>query len=134
MKKKKCCCDYIEARNENLKKEFFSRLGKDGYKRIDDIFRELASVRASRFYINEDRAYKLVRKYLATGELPPRMIPMKRLMLLTMARRVETLRAFRPQLTLRDAVYEVVNSQAPSYYLTPRSIRTLLYDYLHQRG
>ena len=130
MKKLNSKCDYIEARNENLRDEFFSLLAKGEHSTINELFPQIAGKRARRFYINEERVLLLIRRYHRERKWPARMNARRRKMLQDILRRVEILQAFNPKLSLSDAVYEVVNSEAPSFYLTPRSIRTLLYAYL----
>lgn len=128
MKKKNRKCDYIDERNALLLREFKARLGTIRYARANSIFPLLAAeVKAPRFYINEDRALSLINKYLKEGQWPKRMSPNKQRMMSDILLRVNALRAVRSDMTLREAVYEVVNSEAPSLYLTPASMRTMLY-------
>lgn len=133
MKKKGSVCDYTRQRNENLRREFFSRLGRNGHS-LEVLFDELASVPADRFYINEERVYKLLRAESNGKPMPPsttRPVLRSRLVMIAeIRRRVYRLMSARPGLPLRDAVYEVVNSPAPSFYLKRDSLKTLLYRYL----
>lgn len=132
-RKKGSVCDFIEERNRNLKREYYARVARFGgdYKALT---KELARIPADRFYISEDRAYCLVKKMLETGrsagDLYPDALPMKRLMIEEIFRRVRRLNPQMNAPALKDAVYGVVNQQAPSFYLTPRSILVTLYKYL----
>lgn len=128
MKKKNSKSDYIEARNRDLKAKFLERLGRPEFPKIESIFPTLADVKADRFYISEERALLYMKYFHREGSWPAGMKPLRRRMMEVIRRRVEILQAFRPTLSLSDAVYEVVNSEAPSFYLTPRSIRTILYE------
>ena len=128
MKKKNSKCDYTQHRNEKLMAEFKARIGCGDGSTIDSIFPLIArDAKAPRFYINEDRAYSLIRNFKKSGRWPDNMTANKRRMICDILERVERTMAFRRNITLKDAVYEVVNSEAPSFYLTPRSIRTMLY-------
>lgn len=131
MKKRNAKCDYIAQRNEDLKKEFIARLGKTDFRRIDDIFPCLAQIPARRFYITEERALILLNQYERNGAWPAAMNKRRIMMMEEIRSRVKALMLKRPKLSLRDAVYEVVNSTAPNYYLTPRSIRTITYASMH---
>lgn len=148
MKKQGNLCDYVATRNQNLRREYFARLGRNGLTPAAAIA-ALVNARADRFYISEERAYQLLRKEAVSlkrgapenttpGTVPDDSAPVpddKRLptrlrMLGEIRLRVEALMERRPDLSLRDAVFEVVNSPAPEFYLTPRSIRTILYQSL----
>lgn len=140
MKKKGSKCDYIEERNRNLKREFLARLGKNG-KCITQVIADLTLAPADRFYISEERAVRAVRSMRGEGAVRVavgvrgvegaggvRVNPRKRAMMGEIMRRVEGLMVRNPDLDLRDAVYEVVNSPAQAFYLTMGSIRTILYE------
>ena len=138
MKKKGSKCDFILSRNENLKREFFARLGKNK-RSISDVIAAVSSVGADRFYISEERAFMAIKRFheLQTSERPclPADFPWirnpeKRKMLCEIYERVKKRMEESPGLSLKDAVYEVVNSPAPAFYLTRCSIRTILYKYL----
>lgn len=126
MRKKNCRCDYVESRNQNLRREFIARLGR-GDRRVVDLFREVAMAPADRFYISEDRAYGLLKRKLETGEYPPRMLKSKREMMEAIEEIVFHLMETDTSLSLKDAVYMAVNSPAPRFFLTPLSVKTLLY-------
>ena len=127
--KGKCKSEFIDSRNENLRREFLERLGKNG-RSLGDIFKDIASsAPADRFYISEERAQRVV------GELNhprDRAGGRKRHPRLEMAeelqRRVNALRQTNPRMSLREAVFQVVNSPAPAFYLSPNTIRTILYE------
>ena len=165
MKKKGSNCDYIEARNENLKREFLARLGKNG-RTVREAIAAMAMARADRFYINEERALSEIRRMrenAAAGRVvgPERIggsgrvggvgrvvgperrggsgreggsgrvgrrNPRRMAMICEINRRVDTLLSSRPDLSLAGAVYEVVNSPAPAFYISAGTMRTLLYE------
>ena len=122
MKKPGSNCDYIQSRNENLKREFLKRLGKT---KITRIFEEIArDAEADRFYISEEQAVRELRRVTPK---PVKSLESRARMLADIRRRVDILMAFNPSMTLKEAVFRVVNSPAPGFYLTPKSIRTILY-------
>lgn len=129
MKKKNCNCEYLVSRNSELRREFINRLGGN-WKNINEIFMELSSMPASRFYISEERAYALLKVKIRRGKWHPDILPRCREMMEEIYRRVNTLMDSDSSLSLKDAVFDVVNSPAPGFYLSPRSIRTILYRYL----
>lgn len=122
-------CDYIQSRNSNLRREFLARLGQNGMT-LDRIYKALSSdTPADRFYISEERAYRLLRFGIRNASPHPHgnPLPQKLRMLAEIRRRVNALMEADPGLSLRDAVFEVVNSPAPAFYLTPSSIKTILF-------
>lgn len=122
LRKKNSICEFIPMRDANLRREYKALLGH-GHYNTSGIFKALASVGADRFYISEERAY-----HLLTGPARrKRPLPNKAAMMAEIERRVMALVAEDPGLSLKDAVCTVVNSPAPSFYLTPSSIKTILY-------
>ena len=132
MKKRNSFCDYIKSRNDSLYREFVGLLGSKGSS-LQSVFEMLAQVPAPRFFISEDRAFNLIKRFFATGKWPRTTLLTRRAMLSEIATRVRVLQAFDSSLSLKDAVFRAVNSPAPSFYLTPRSIRTILYGYIHSK-
>lgn len=122
---------FIPSRNENLYREFLNRLGKNG-RSIREIFDDLAAnAPADRFYISEEQAQRIVSR-LNRGKTFTRNSRSPRVrMARDIQRRVNNLRKANPRMSLREAVYQVVNSPAPAFYLTAGSIRTILYT-LHR--
>ena len=132
MKKHGSVSDYIESRNENLKREFIARLGRNG-RSISESIAAMTMVPADRFYISEERAVSAVRRLKEGAPEKRNENPQRKAMIKEIFRRVEALMAARPGLSLTDAVYEVVNSPAPGFYLARGSMRTLLYSLLGTR-
>lgn len=128
MKKKGSICDYIQERNENLKRTF-----KDCYKsgkqqKVNEIFRHMATLPADRFYISETRALQMITAKRKRGDWKPGINKNKLEMIKEIEQRAEQKMRNDQTLTLEDAVFGVVNSPAPSFYLTPGSMRTIYYD------
>lgn len=127
-------CDYLKARDANLRREFFKRLGRNG-RSVKEVIEDITRVPADRFYVNEDHAYRVMLERMRTGndrggKEPGETRKMKARtrdeLFGEIRRRVEALRKERPGMSLRDAVFDTVNSPAPSFYLTASSIRTIL--------
>ena len=125
MKKPNAVCDYTQSRNRNLRSVFYKCLGsKSG--NMKDVYAAMADFPADRFYISEDRAYFLIYKKRKTGRWPAGMQPKKLSMIRTIDRRVKALRSMHPGLSLKEAVFRVVNSPAPRFYLTVGTIKVIL--------
>lgn len=126
MKKKNSHCDYIGMRDADLRSVFIERMGRKGLT-LSRLFDEVACAPARRFYISEERAQRLLLEKRRTGRWPHGMIPLRRRMMNLIEERVNYLMALDPTLKLKDAVFDTVNSPAPSFFLTPLTIRTLFY-------
>lgn len=126
MKKKGCNCDYTRERYENLRREFEKRM-REGAPSKHSVFRRLAlETPADRFYISEEGAYRDIVR-LGTPLENRRCTPQRRRMLFEIRRRAAGLMEEDASLSLRDAVYRVVNSPAPAFYLTPGSVKIIFY-------
>ncbi len=126
MKSINAICLYVEERNAALCRTFNRMLDSDGYSDINRVFDELASQPAPRFYISEDRALLLLRNHRRTGRWALKK-PERIAMLEEINARVERVLKENPGLGLYDAVCCVVNSPAPSFYITPGTARTYVY-------
>ena len=136
MKKKGSKSDYIQSRNENLKREFIKRMGKNGWS-VSRVIESLTMIPADRFYISEERAYGILKKMEkdeTSGTAGEDNVRNRRrlTMIMEIKRRVENLLKEEPGKSMQDAVFEVVNSRAPGFYLSQGTIRTLLYGVLRQ--
>lgn len=114
------------SRNEDLRNAFRNQLGHNRNS-VKQVFEAVARFSpARRFYISEERAYRLLTAY-RRGKVSPVAMPNRVEMIREIDRRVTALMTQHPKTALKDAVFEVVNSPAPSFYLTPGSIRTIFY-------
>ncbi|MDE6010528.1 MAG: hypothetical protein K2F87_03645 [Muribaculaceae bacterium] len=133
MKKPGSTCDYTQAKNDELVKAFYAYVGRTVMIDLDAIFRQIADSPASRFFISEERAYELVRRYRSSGKWDMAN-PLRVAMLDQIHSNAMGLMASDARLTLKDAVYEAVNSPAPKFYLTPKSCRQLIYKTIKERN
>lgn len=129
MKKKGSICEFTEQRDAELWKNFRRRLGQVQLINLERIFKEVSEMPAGRFYVSEFRAVTVLRHHLRHGEW--KVKGAQRLeMFAELERRVLDLLRSNPGMRFDDAVFDVVNSPAPKFYLTPRSCRTLIYKYM----
>lgn len=130
MKKKGNCCDYKEERNLQLKKAFRDILRNPEVNDTKKIFEMVSKASAPRFFISEQRALNLLRSFRRTGSWPANMVPSRRAMMEEIHHRVHKHLEDNPGEALSNAVFTIVNSPAPSFYLTPGSTKTILYNLL----
>lgn len=128
MRKKGANCDFTCERNEKLLDMFRECLRESGCHSVVDIFQKMSKMPVPRFYINEQRATTLIREKWKRGDWNPRTLNKKLEMIKEIERRVVALMQADPELSLAEAVDLTVHSEAPSLYMTPRSIRTIYYN------
>lgn len=127
MKKPGSTSSYTPERNMALLAAFRHELRVRRLINLDDIFAHIATnVSAPRFYVSEERAVLIIKHHLRYGKWLLRS-ELRR----SMFERIESI-ALRyisegEAATLVDAIYLAVNDPAPSFYLTPRTVRTYLY-------
>ncbi len=126
MKKLGSTADFIPQRNKELLEAFKQELYQLGNISNDRIFSRAAHRKASRFWVSEQRAAVVVSKMLK-GDRLLTMNRKKREMYFEIFKRVRILLEHNPHRTISDAVFEVVNSPAPEFYLTDKSARVLIY-------
>ena len=127
MKKKGNKSLYIEERDLALVSNFHRLLREYRVLDLDEIFAEIAlDTPAPRYYISEDRAYAALLYKRRTGHFDVRDGRRRALLEDLEADVLEILKRGDAD-RLLDAVYIAVNNPAPSFYLTPGSVRTLIY-------
>lgn len=129
MKKKGSVCEFNEDRDKELLKVYRRELRNMQWTRLSEVFQAVANSAASRFYVSEIRAQSVIRHRLRTGNFP--VLAGKRLeMFEEIWRRYCEMRTLHPDLSDADIIYDVVNSPAPSFYLTTGTIRVKIYEAL----
>lgn len=127
MKKKGNVCDYTSQRNAELCASFRRHIHEASFIDLDVIFRKVASSPASRFFISEQRANLIIADKRRSGAWNVRN-PQRLEMLREIERIANTLFRSGRYTRFADAIFDAVNSPAPSFYLTPRSARTIIYS------
>lgn len=104
------------------------------YGRINEplLMLNISRMPVSRFYCSEERARQICEGLIA-GETYPKMKPLRREMYIEILSRTLSLRKTSPDLSFYDAIIQVCASQAPSFYMTPGSIRGKL-STLHKKS
>ncbi|MCD8295372.1 MAG: hypothetical protein LUE27_09050 [Clostridia bacterium] len=118
-----------EQRAVDLMRAYDRYVESAGQLRMPDVYRAVASMPASRFWVSEIRA-SLVVSAMLRGERPlERMWPLRREMYAEICRRVVELRKRNPDMSVSDACAEVVMQPAPSFYLTPGTVKVMICRY-----
>jgi hypothetical protein len=117
--------DLQDARDRELLSIYRDKLINCATIDLDQICRDIAVTPTSRFWVNEkialDEMY-YIRKHGCTS----RTSETYREMFMEIYKRVCELRLRKPSMSLRDAVERIVQSPAPRFYLTPKSIKVVI--------
>lgn len=126
MKKKDCKCEFASERSEALLKNFRASLARQSYISKIKAFKDAVEAPAPRFWVSEARAMRVITQLFKGIDLTEGMHTEKRKMYLEIFRRVKEARAASPATSLGDIVFDVVNSEAPSSYISWQMGRLIL--------
>lgn len=134
---------YFELKNEmerDLIRVYREKLAEMlGNSSMDEIFHAVALSGASRFWVSEERAVAVIAamkknddgeklpQELFTGKYLRRLSPTKRRMYAEIYSRVEERQKANTQESLHRAVEKTIQQQAPSFYLTEGTVKTMVY-------
>lgn len=118
MKKKNCRCEFASERSELLLRNFRESIARQSVISAQRAFQEAVDAPAPRFWVSEARAMRIISMMMKGEDILESMHEQKRKMYEEIYRRVSIMREENPDLSLGDAVFEVVNSEAPSSYMT----------------
>ncbi len=125
MKNVGCIFEYEDARNNDLLNAYRAALRLyDGSS--SDLYRKVVEMPAQRFYVSEERA-SIVISNMYKGRSIAQMRPNKREMYEEIYRRVIELKKSRPDDSIYDLTFDVVQQPAPKFYLTSESARVLIH-------
>lgn len=133
MKKQNSVSEFVSERNEVLVNHFHRKLKEGSDATVRRLFHDVAAQPAPRFWVSECRAAVVVMRLLKGEENLEGMYEEKREMYKEIIRRYQELRRLRPDDSVMDIVFDVVNQPAPHSYLSWQRTRTLVYGELKRR-
>lgn len=126
-------CEFNIERDRELLQAFHRNLSSGNFRSTEEAFFNAATHSASRFWVSERRASYVVGKMIADPSFTDSMLPKRREMYLEIFRRFEAARREYPEASIYSLVFDIVNSPAPEFYLTPKSARIILYNALKRK-
>ena len=133
-------CDFTIQRNRELLQAYRHACSKRTFIVRREVCEEAANSPCSRFWVSEERAAVIVSGMLKGRYVLDDMSFQKREMFLEIFKRVTNILDEKPDAKLRDAVFDAVNSPAPRFYMTTRSVVQIIwqirnghYDHLSKR-
>lgn len=126
MKKRGSTSDFTIDRDRELHESFMHILRTERDIPLRRMFAMAAKRPSSRFWVSEPRA-AIVVSHMREGRQLPAMLPKRREMFEEIRRRAESIMAKDPSLCLTHAVNEAIYTEAPEFYLTDESARSIIY-------
>lgn len=117
--------EYEQERNRDLLRVFELLMDRRQDLPMADIYARVVEMPSERFWVSESRATIVVSKIIGGDDLDS-MLPNKRAMFMEIYRRVIAQRMKRPGDSLYAITFDVVNSPAPRFYLTPGSAKVII--------
>lgn len=127
MKKKGSKIEFSTLRDKELYRHFLTLLREGNFTVLRELYGRAAKMPASRFWVSELRAADVVSRMRRGREDMDRMKSARRAMFEEIRRRVDDLMSRNPGMTLIDAVTAVVNGDAPEFYISDDTARTIIY-------
>lgn len=126
MKHKGSICEYADDRNYDIIRVYRHLIRTKTHINTHTLFYEIANSPSRRFWVSEERAYAVVNSMM-TGKDVDIKGKARREMFEEIYKRCRRIKEHFPHKPLFHIVVEVVNSPAPKFFLTPRTIRELIY-------
>lgn len=128
MKKIGSVSDFGSQRDQELWQAFRRAIANSGVVSSEVLFEMAALSPASRFWVSERRASEVMGAMIR-GISISYMSPMRREMYQEIFRRFIEYRSRRPRASIYEATFAAVNSPAPKFYLTPKSVKIIIYNF-----
>lgn len=129
-KSKESIFEYEQERNRDLMKAYKKQISLHFHSgepiRLHNVFKCVAEMPSERFWVSEERAYVVILGMLK-GKKLEKMGGMKREMFQEIYRRVMELKRLHPEQCLKLLVEKVCSQPAPKFYLTPKTIKVIIY-------
>lgn len=117
--------DYEEERARDLWEVYRISLAMAKYIRLNEVYADISEWPARRFYVSEERAYRVV-KMMLRGKGLHGMHPLKQAMFRDICNRVVGLHKRHPEKSIRTLCRKVVLQSAPRFYLSSSAVKNII--------
>ncbi|MBO5445664.1 MAG: hypothetical protein J5995_10045 [Muribaculaceae bacterium] len=124
MKRKGAKSDFSEARNEELRKVFFSQ---ENYSTCDAAMKKVISTPASRFWVDPDRARDVMSNIERNPAILDNMKKERARMYRALFRNYSEIRRANPEKSKISCVSTAIFGGAPEFFLSPATAREIIY-------
>ncbi|MCH5226062.1 MAG: hypothetical protein J1D77_08660 [Muribaculaceae bacterium] len=128
MRKKNSKIEFGDQRSQALLKNFRASLAAQNQISLNRAFKDAADSPAPRFWVSEARATRIITLLLQGVDLTESMYPKKREMYREIFQRVKKEMHLHPDIPVGDIVFEVVNSPAPSSFMSSKTAQRLILE------
>ncbi len=129
-KKARRITEFESERNADLMQAYRKQIAKlydeTDHIEMEEVFRRTANAPAKRFYVTPERA-AIVMSQIQKGQSLDGMTAERKKMFLEIYRRVTELKMEKSYSSWRKICREVVGQPAPSFYLSPGSVKVIIY-------
>lgn len=125
MKPQGAIAELSSLRSRHLLMAYFDYIRSVRNLRMSEAFANVARLPAPRFYVSANRAMVVLAK-INSGDSLSDMRPLKREMFLEIHRRVSAFILDNPRSSLVEAIESTLARPAPSFYLSPVSVKMLI--------
>jgi hypothetical protein len=126
MKPHGCISEYADQRKADLLRAYRTYIANCRLIEKAKALEDIVNMSASRFYVSRQRACSVVIAILSGKDNLSTMRPNKREMFVEIFNRTMALKKEHPELSLGDAVEQVISSPAPKFYLSSGSAKTII--------
>lgn len=126
MKRKGAVMEYSKERVRDLMRAYDEYLSSCDYIRMPEVYRMVANMPASRFWVSEIRASLVVSAIMRKEADLDSMWPLRKEMYEEIYRRVLDLKTKQPNLSILELCTIVVSQPAPKFYLTAGSAKMII--------
>lgn len=123
--------EYEKQRNDDLLRAYRKDIETCKVIRMPEVWQRVANSPSVRFWVSEERAAIVVAQMMK-GDRLSNMRPLKKEMYYEIFRRVRKQLRQYPQMSVLTACIKVVNSPAPKFYMTPKSVKVTIYKIKNQ--
>lgn len=132
MKKVGSVCEFGSRRDEELMRAFRRAISMTGVVSTEILYEMAAESPTSRFWVSERRAAEVMGAIIRGISLSF-MTPLRQEMFREIFNRFIEYRRQHPRSTIYEATFQAVNSEAPKFYLTPKSVKVILSRYRRKK-
>lgn len=126
MKKLKSNAEFEAHRRKFLIENFRRVIAAQSKIAAENAFRETADSPAPRFWVSEPRAAAVIGKMLRGNDPTPNMYREKQEMYREIYRRFLDMRDSRPDDSIADIIFDIVNAPAPRSYISWHRVRNII--------
>ena len=126
MRKKNSICEFSSERSEALIRSFRESLARQSVISLKRAFQDAVDAPAPRFWVSEARAVRVFTRMIKGIDLTEGMLPEKRKMYMEIYRRTMEFKRLHPDVSLGDIIFEIINSEAPSSYMSVRLAQRII--------